>query len=221
MQGLKRCICYWTWIGRYYILSGTVAAAIFGILGNQKSGMAGVLDNFSVQLFIMGFAISVLAQIMNGIYIKQSLGMGAGRKNCFWGLQYHNLLLFGGFYLINLLFQKIVEMIFGFSGWMIDVGTLGFAYLIFSVIAAGISNFMGIFILYHNRIGMVLMTILCGLAGGVLGINFVMVKDGKTMLSFLFPQSQHAFFWILIALVVYVFGSLGQYMLLRKYEVRI
>lgn len=221
MQGLKRCIRYWTWIGWYYILSGIAVAAFFGLLQvKQKEGIFGVLDSFSIQVFLMGFAISVLAQVMNGIYVKQSLTMGVVRKNCFLGLQYHNLMLYGGFYVLNLVLQKIVEICFGFSDWTIHIGNLAFAYFVVAIIAAGISNLVGLFIIYHERIGIVVMTIICALVGGAFGLNVAMMKEGKVTLRFPFPQSQHAVFWILLAIVVYVSGSIGQYVLLRKYEIR-
>lgn len=222
MTGLKRSIRYWTWIDICYILCGIVIAAVFGVFDYPKeSGIMGIINKFSMQLLIMGFGMGLLAQILNSIYVRQSLSMGAGRKNCFIALQYQNVFLFAGFYLIDLFLQRIVGMALKYSDWTVDIGKVGLTYLIIALITAGLCNFIGALILRNDRVGTILSIIFCAVFGGVVGVTFALTGKENIMGHFSFLQGQHVVLWILGAIVIYGLGSLGQYFLLRKYEVRV
>ena len=221
---MRRSIRFWTrytWESMAVLLGAMAALAVISLLGADREQMA----DFAAQLPYLLCASAIFGMMMintgaQTLYIPLLLSMGETRRNVLLGFRYYQAL--------------ILAVTIGLCGliWLLvpgELSSLGLRSLPFIlcvlVVVSSMGSIMGTLFVRWKWLGTLIIVLLCGGAGGLIGITSATALNGGFSAAAVVKLAGYLVktpWWlVLIALGTLAADVLFQWVLLRRREVKL
>ena len=221
---MKRSLRFWTrytWESMAVLLGAMAALAVISLLGADREQTA----DFAAQLPYLLCASAIFGMMMintgaQTLYIPLLLSMGETRRNVLLGFHYYRVLVIA----VTMGLCALIWVLF--PGELSSLGLRSLPFILCVLVAvSSMGSIMGTLFVRWRWLGTVITVLLCGGAGGLIGMTSAAALNGSfdaATAAYLAGYLTGLPWWlVLIALGTLAADVLFQWVLLRRREVKL
>lgn len=221
---MKRSLRFWTrytWESMAVLLGAMAALAVISLLGADREQMA----DFAAQLPYLLCASAIFGMMMlntgsQTLYVPLLLSMGETRRNILLGFHYYRVLVIA----VTMGLCALIWVLF--PGELSSLGLRSLPFILcVLVVVSSMGSIMGTLFVRWKWLGTLIIVLLCGGAGGLIGITSATALNGGFSAAEVVKLAGYLVktpWWlVLIALGTLAADVLFQWVLLRRREVKL
>lgn len=199
--------------------------SIFSLFMNKRLFNGSYIESFLLIFSIFTVLINIVMTVVSSgstyqLIVPMSMTLNATRKQSFIGIQIEKILLTVWSIPVLLLFSKVSDGVIG-SG----IGKLVVLVCCLTLTAGNLGEVFGVIYLRFGKIGVILLAILGGIAGGCVGAGFslIILSKGKDRMAALMSHLETRILGIVLAAtaVFMVVTVIASWSMLKKSEARL
>lgn len=199
--------------------------SIFSLVMNRRLLGGSHMESFLLMFSIYTVLINVVMTAISGgstyqLIVPMCMTLNATRKQSFIGVQIEKILMTVWSIPVLLLFSKVSDGVVGS-----EIGKLLVLVCCITLTAGNLGEVFGVIYLRFGKIGVILMAILGGIAGGCVGAGFsiIILSKGKDKMAALMSHLETRILGIMLAAtaVFMIVELIASWSMLKKSEARL